>query len=103
VEFAKQGGLRTKDPRSAEKLPHAKSEAYRSPKLNLTRVRGYLSAHDAKNEHTHLDGREMGTHGITSPKNAARTRTNFEPKRGRFFARPIFRFGGFLSMIRSSR
>src|SRR5262245_314067 len=36
----KQGGLRTKDRRSAEKLLHAKSEAYRSPTLNLTIVRG---------------------------------------------------------------
>jgi hypothetical protein len=47
-DSAKQGSLHTKDRRAAEKLLHAKNEAYRLPTLNLTMARAYLSAHDAK-------------------------------------------------------
>ena len=67
-ESGKQGGLRTKDRRAAEKLLHAKNEAHRFPTLNLTVARAYLSAHDAKmNTRTWIAVmREMGTHGIAS-------------------------------------
>jgi hypothetical protein len=47
-EFGKQRSLRTKDRKAAEKLLHAGNEAHRSPTLNLTMARAYLSAHDAK-------------------------------------------------------
>jgi hypothetical protein len=65
-DSAKQGSLRTKDRRTAEKLLHAKNEAYRLPTLNLTMARAYLSAHDAKmSTRTWMAVmREMGTHGI---------------------------------------
>jgi hypothetical protein len=65
-DSAKQGSLRTKDRRAAEKLLHAKNEAYRLPTLNLTMARAYLSAHDAKmSTRTWMAVmREMGTHGI---------------------------------------
>ena len=67
-ESAKQGSIRTKDRRSAEKLLHAKNEAHRLPILNLTMARAYLSAHDAKmSTRTWMAVmREMGTHGIAS-------------------------------------
>ena len=67
-ESGKQGSLRTKDRRAAEKLLHAKNEAYRLPTLNLTMARAYLSAHDAKmSTRTWIAVmREMGTHGIAS-------------------------------------
>jgi hypothetical protein len=65
-DSAKQGSLHTKDRRAAEKLLHAKNEAYRLPTLNLTMARAYLSAHDAKmSTRTWMAVmREMGTHGI---------------------------------------
>ena len=67
-ESGKQGSLRTKDRRAAEKLLHAKNEAHRLPTLNLTMARAYLSAHDAKmSTRTWMAVmREMGTHGIAS-------------------------------------
>ena len=65
-DSAKQGSLHTKDRRAAEKLLHAKNEAYRLPTLNLTMARAYLSAHDAKmSTRTWMAVmREMGSHGI---------------------------------------
>ena len=67
-ESGKQSSLRTKDRWTAEKLLHAKNEAYRLPTLNLTMARAYLSAHDAKmSTRTWIAVmREMGTHGIAS-------------------------------------
>ena len=65
---AKQGSLRTKDRKAAEKLLHAKDEAHRLPTLNLTMARAYLSAHDAKMSIRTWAAvmREMGTDGIAS-------------------------------------
>ena len=75
-ESGKQGSLRTKDRKAAQKLLHAKNEAHRLPTLNLTMARAYLSAHDAKmNTRTWLAVmREMGTHGLQcSQERCART------------------------------
>jgi hypothetical protein len=75
-ESGKQGSLRTKDRKAAQKLLHAKNEAHRLPILNLTMARAYLSAHDAKmNTRTWLAVmREMGTHGLQcSQERCART------------------------------
>lgn len=42
----KQGSLRTKDRREAQKLVNAKNESHRKPTLNLSIARAYLAAHD---------------------------------------------------------
>ena len=67
-ESCRQGSLRTKDRKTAEKLLHAKNEAHRLPTLNLTMARAYLSAHDSKmSTRTWMAVmREMGTHGLPS-------------------------------------
>ena len=69
-ESGKQGSLRTKDRKTAEKLVHTKNEAHRLPTLNLTMARAYLAAHDSKmSTRTWMAVmREMGTHGIASTK-----------------------------------
>jgi integrase len=71
---ARQGSLRTRDLRVAERLLHAKNEAMRQPVMNLAMARTYLAAHDSK-----LAARtwaevmaEMETHGIRSTQDRCR-------------------------------
>ena len=56
-ESAKQGSLRTKNRRSAEKLLHPRNEGHRLPTLNLTMARAYTFRARREDEHAHLDGR----------------------------------------------
>jgi site-specific recombinase XerD len=75
-ESSKQGSLRTKDRKAAEKLLHVKNEAHRLPTLNLTMARAYPSVHDPRmSTRTWVAVmREMGTHGIaSSQERCART------------------------------
>jgi hypothetical protein len=75
-ESSKQGSLRTKDRKAAEKLLHVKNEAHRLLILNLTMARAYLFAHDPKmNTRAWVAVmREMRTHGIASShEHCART------------------------------
>lgn len=47
-ESCRQGSLRTKDRVEAEKLLHAKNEAYRVPSINLKMAQAYLVVHNPK-------------------------------------------------------
>jgi integrase len=62
----KQGSLQTTDRREAERLLHAKNEAYRQPLLNLNLARTYLAAHDPLMVTRTWQAvmNEMATHGI---------------------------------------
>ncbi len=67
-DSAKQGSLRTKDRRDADRLLNAMNEAHRQPTLNLSLARAYLAAHDpqitSRTWEVVMD--EMATHGIPS-------------------------------------
>ncbi len=67
-ESNKQGSLRTKDRKVAEKLLQSKNESHRQPSINLAIARTYLAAHDPNmSRRTWTDVMaEMATHGIQS-------------------------------------
>lgn len=73
-DSSRQGSLRTRDRKTAERLLHARNEAQRQPAINLAMARTYLAAHDPK-----LITRtwaevmaEMETHGIPSTRERCR-------------------------------
>ncbi|HEY8899360.1 MAG TPA: tyrosine-type recombinase/integrase [Chthoniobacterales bacterium] len=66
----KQGSLRTKDRREAQKLVNAKNESHREPTLNLSIARAYLAAHDpSMSKRTWREVmHEMERHGIDATR-----------------------------------
>jgi integrase len=71
----KQGTLRTKDRREAERLLNAMNESHREPILNLNLARAYLAAHDPEMARRTWQAvmDEMATHGIpTTQQRCAR-------------------------------
>jgi hypothetical protein len=93
----KQGSLRTKDRREAERLLNAMNESHREPTLNLNLARAYLAAHDAQK--TDNLGRFLSC-ALKSTVLFARMPSNFSARRRNCAGSLGLRFGDELGEAR---